>query len=90
MKQVRLKIHGRVQGVFFRHSVKERAEELALVGWVRNADDNTVEVLAEGDEAALKKLLEWCRVGPPLAEVERVEEEWKEIRIVSCENFTID
>ena len=67
-------IHGRVQGVFFRASAVEQARASGLTGWVRNADDGSVEVVAEGDERALERLLSWCRHGPPGAEVDGVEQ----------------
>jgi acylphosphatase len=69
----RLVVHGRVQGVFFRESCKREAERLALTGWARNLDDGRVEVVIEGDEAAVDQLVDWCRVGPPRALVTRVE-----------------
>ncbi len=78
MKRVVMRVYGRVQGVFFRHTARLRAEELGLVGFVRNEYDGSVTVTAEGDEEALQKFLEWCRKGPPLAMVEKIEVEWKE------------
>ncbi|MFH1946873.1 MAG: acylphosphatase [Candidatus Magasanikbacteria bacterium] len=78
MKQIKLKIHGQVQGINFRHYTKQKAQELGLIGYVKNLLDGTVEVVAEGREEGLKKLLEWCKIGPRHAEVERVEEEWGE------------
>lgn len=73
MKAVRLHIIGRVQGVFFRASTKEKAEALGVAGWVKNCDDGSVEIVAEGEEKALKKFEEWCHEGPTGAEVEKVE-----------------
>jgi len=66
-------VHGRVQGVAFRHHTTRRATELGVCGWVRNLPDGCVEGLFEGDETAVNSLVEWCRVGPPAAAVERVE-----------------
>ena len=54
-KRVQLIIHGKVQGVFFRTSTKDKANELRLSGFVRNSEDGTVEVIAEGDEDQLQK-----------------------------------
>jgi acylphosphatase len=54
-------ICGRVQGIFFRDSVKKRADELNLVGWVRNKDHDKVEVLVEGPKIYLDKLISFCR-----------------------------
>lgn len=66
------RVFGRVQGVFFRASTRERAIALGLDGWARNLPDGSVEVLARGDEAALDSLREWLRRGPPLARVTEV------------------
>lgn len=69
-------VHGRVQGVFFRAFVARTAEALGLNGYVRNLrDGRSVEVYAEGDEAALLELAEKCHEGPPGARVEKVVEE---------------
>lgn len=77
-KQLRVKIFGAVQGVFFRHSARIKFEELNLKGFARNENDGSVYLEAEGEEGALNKLLEWCKKGPPLARVERVEFSWAE------------
>lgn len=66
-------VAGRVQGVFFRDSCRQVADGLEVSGWVRNRSDGTVEVIAEGERAAVDELLAWCRHGPPRARVERVE-----------------
>jgi acylphosphatase len=76
VRRVQLRIYGIVQGVFFRASTRDEAARLGLGGWVRNCPDGSVEVLAEGDEAALRALAAWCHEGPSGARVERVEEEW--------------
>ncbi len=72
-------VSGRVQGVFFRDFVHRRASSLALVGWVRNLSDGaTVEVVVEGPEGDLQRLVDDLREGPVYAVVERVEAEWGE------------
>ncbi len=68
-----LTIHGRVQGVFFRHHTREKALELGLVGFVKNQSDGTVYAEAEGEISAVEKWVEWCRKGPAAARVDRVE-----------------
>ena len=88
MKQLRLKIYGRVQGVFYRENIKNQATMLGLVGWVKNCPDKTVEIVVEGEEKDLKKLVEWCKVGPKFAEVMSVEEEWGEAE-ENFDNFKI-
>ena len=71
-----LLILGRVQGVFFRASTLEQAQQLNITGWVQNLADGSVEVEAEGPRYALEELLEWCRRGPPGAGVEDVIVRW--------------
>jgi acylphosphatase len=66
-------VHGRVQGVAFRHCTCKKALELGVTGWVRNLPDNSVEGLFEGDAAAVHDLVEWCRSGPPSARVDRLD-----------------
>ncbi|WP_022949425.1 acylphosphatase [Methylohalobius crimeensis] len=68
-KRLEIRISGRVQGVFYRAATVEVAERLGVTGWVRNLPDGRVEVMAEGEEAALQPLLDWCRQGPPAAKV---------------------
>jgi acylphosphatase len=66
-------ISGRVQGVFFRQDTKLRAEMLGVKGWVRNLADGRVEAVFEGEESAVKNVLEHCRHGPNKSKVENVE-----------------
>ena len=72
MKRIHLQIFGRVQGVGFRYSCYRKARALKLTGWVRNREDNSVEVVAEGPADAVDALAAWCRQGPVFARVERV------------------
>jgi len=72
--RVRLIIEGRVQGVWFRESTRREAARLGVRGWVRNRRDGTVEVVAEGPEDIVRKLVAWCHHGPPPARVTRVQE----------------
>ena len=74
---VQLKIIGRVQGVYFRASAVQQAATLRLTGWVKNCDDGSVEVVAEGPRAKLEEFIAWCRVGPPGARVSQVEVCWQ-------------
>jgi acylphosphatase len=69
----RLRVTGRVQGVWFRESCREVAGRLGLAGSVRNRADGTVEVVAEGSAHEVEALVVWCRTGPPAAEVTGVE-----------------
>lgn len=72
-KAARVKIKGLVHGVSFRASMAQIASELGVRGWVRNLPDGSVEAFLEGDERNLRRLVEWARVGPPRARVDRVE-----------------
>lgn len=83
--QNKLSIHcfvsGKVQGVWFRASTREFANQLGLTGWVRNLADGRVEVLACGNRENLSQLYNWLQQGPPLAKVEAVsyeERPWEE------------
>ncbi|HEX8039075.1 MAG TPA: acylphosphatase [Chryseosolibacter sp.] len=69
IKNLNIKITGHVQGVYFRASAKEKAEELNLSGFVRNEPDGGVYVEAEGEEEMLDEFVRWCRTGPPRADV---------------------
>ena len=70
-------VQGRVQGVYFRAFVQRHAAALRLSGWARNMTDGaTVEVVAEGPQAALEQLLEQLRRGPPGARIDVVEKSW--------------
>ena len=77
MKAIHAIVEGEVQGVGFRYSALREARALGVVGWVRNADDGTVEAWAEGEEAALEEFLAWLNVGPPAALVRGVKVSWK-------------
>jgi acylphosphatase len=66
-------VSGRVQGVFFRETCERVASGLGVSGWVRNRTDGTVEVVAEGERAAVDDLLAWCRSGSPRARVDQVD-----------------
>jgi acylphosphatase len=76
MKRVKAKMHGRVQGVGFRYSAKDRANKFEIVGFVRNEEDGTVYIEAQGEEELLERFLAWCGKGPWLAKVDKVDVEW--------------
>lgn len=71
-------ITGRVQGVFFRYETMQAAQERNIFGWVRNRQDRSVEALFEGAQANVVAMLEWCKKGPPLANVKQVQVEWED------------
>lgn len=88
-RQLEFKIYGKVQGVGFRASAKRKAEKLNLTGWVRNNDDETVAVIAQGKKRNLEKLLSWAKIGPSLAQVDDIEMGWQDIE-KKFEDFSIN
>ena len=71
----RLVIRGRVQGVFYRESMRQEAVRLVITGWVRNTREGTVEAVVQGSARAVESIIAWSRRGPPDAEVSGVEVE---------------
>ena len=70
---VRLFVTGRVQGVFFRQSLKAKAIQNDIFGWVKNLQDGRVEAVLEGNEENVRTLVKWTHSGPANAIVENVE-----------------
>lgn len=66
-------VSGRVQGVFFRRNIKNKAEKSGLTGWVKNLADGRVEAIFEGDLGRTEEMLKWLKRGPFLAKVENLE-----------------
>ena len=77
-RRAEILVRGLVQGVFFRHTTKKKADEFGLAGSVRNLRDGGVEIVCEGDEEEIKKLIGWSKRGPQGAMVEHVDVAWKE------------
>jgi acylphosphatase len=71
-------ISGRVQGVFFRVETQRAANRIGVSGWVRNRRDGTVEAVFEGDRDRLDAVLQWCKEGPPHANVIDVNVTWND------------
>ncbi len=71
----RIRVKGKVQGVFFRASTKEKADELGIKGWVRNEPDGSVLIEAEGEADAIEAFEEWCWKGPSAATVKDLQKE---------------
>ena len=69
-------VRGDVQGVGLRYFVQRKANQLGLPGWVRNNDDGTVELVAEGERAALEQLASALEGGPRMARVDHVDKQW--------------
>jgi len=70
-------VNGRVQGIFFRQETKHEADRRGVSGWVRNLSDGRVEAVFEGEEEAVKALIEFCKRGPPMARVTNVDLAWE-------------
>jgi acylphosphatase len=73
MVRRRVVVHGRVQGVFFRDSTRERARAHGVCGWIANRSDGAVEAVLEGEPEAVDSVVRFLETGPPSAEVERIE-----------------
>lgn len=80
-------IKGKVQGVYYRFATLRKAHELSLTGFVTNMNNGDVYIEAEGSEDQINKLIQWCQVGPPRAEVKEVQAVEGELR--SFRNFEI-
>ncbi len=87
MQHINITIRGKVQGVFFRHGTKAVADQLGVKGFVRNEEDGSVYIEAEGDDWILENFLDWCNEGPDRAEVQTVEK--SETEFIGFTNFII-
>lgn len=72
-----VRVTGRVQGVWFRQNTKNTADQNRVHGWCRNNSDGSVEAVFEGDETAVKAVVDWCKSGPDLARVDDLRVEWQ-------------
>lgn len=73
IKCVQIMVRGRVTGVFFRAATQREAKRLGVTGWVRNRNDASIEILAEGEEDSIKEIVSWAHHGPSAARVESVD-----------------
>ena len=87
MKRYIIRVSGRVQGVFYRATTQEQANLLNIKGWIRNEADGSVLIEAEGSTASLHQLVEWCKEGPPSAQVSHVSV--TEGSAIGYDNFTV-
>ncbi len=88
MKHLNIRIYGRVQGVGFRFLSMQKAYQLSVTGLVRNMDDGSVYIEAEGTEENVGRFSDWCRIGPLGARIDRIEAE--EGNLKNFESFDID
>ena len=70
-------VHGRVQGVFFRATTRDKAIALGVKGWVKNCLDGSVEAVFEGEKDAVEKMINWCKKGPEGAFVNHIDIRWE-------------
>jgi acylphosphatase len=87
MKHFSIQVSGKVQGVFFRASAKEKADQFGIRGTVQNQKDGSVRIEAEGENEDLQRFLDWCREGPKFAQVDRCDV--KEDVVKSYPDFSI-
>jgi acylphosphatase len=73
LQRAHVLVSGQVQGVFFRDSTRQKAEELGLSGWVKNVPEGQVEALFEGPSQSIREMVDWCKEGPQRASVENVD-----------------
>ncbi len=71
-KSVKIQVYGRVQGVGFRYYTCKKAKELGVFGAVKNRPDGSVLIKVVGDEQRINEFLDWCKIGPDLARVDKV------------------
>jgi acylphosphatase len=76
-RRARVRISGRVQGVYFRAYARDAGRLIGIEGWVRNLPDGRVEAVFEGDAQKVEEMIEWCRNGSPLSRVEAVDIEYE-------------
>jgi acylphosphatase len=76
-KRVHLFVKGRVQGVVFRAATQREARRLGITGWVKNRNDGTLEIVAEGEEDSIKEIVGWANHGPSAARVDQVDVRWR-------------
>lgn len=76
LRHARILVTGRVQGVYYRASTVNAAQDIGATGWVRNLLDGSVEIEVEGSVEQIEQLIAWCWQGPAGARVEQVVAEW--------------
>lgn len=82
MAKIRAHVYvtGKVQGVFFRQNTKRQAQARGVTGWVKNLEDGRVEAVFEGEEDAVRAVVEFCKVGPKAAQVTDIAVDWEPYR----------
>lgn len=85
---VRLRVTGLVHGVMFRDTMATVAAENGVKGWVRNVADGSVDAILEGEESAVRQVVDWARRGPPRARVDSVRKD--SVRVRNLKGFKIE
>jgi acylphosphatase len=88
MIQYEIVITGRVQGVGYRYFTLKKAHELNIKGWVKNAPNEQVEIVAQGDETDLNTFMDYLQMGPPLARVDKISK-YKMHHLTDFDNFSV-
>ena len=88
MLTVSITISGKVQGVWYRQSAKEQAQQLGITGQVRNEPDGSVYIIATGTKEKMDQFINWCKKGPPKARVTNID--FKELPLQQFTHFTIE
>jgi acylphosphatase len=78
MERAHVFVSGKVQGVYYRATTRDKARERGVTGWVRNLNDGRVEAVFEGESDDVQEMVEWCHEGSSAARVEDVEVEWED------------
>lgn len=81
-------VHGRVQGVFYRVTARREAQKRNITGWIKNLSDGHVEAIFEGNNERIIEIIDFCRIGPPLAKVTNIEVYWEKFT-GSYESFKV-
>lgn len=76
--EIHIIVRGRVQGVGYRFAAQRAARTIGVGGFVRNLPNGDVEILAQGDDERIQRMIDWARRGPPMARVEKIETETRE------------
>jgi len=83
--RVKVVIHGKVQGVFYRVHTKHAADRFGITGYVKNLANGSVEAVFEGDQAAVARMIDWCHKGPEMSRVDHIQTQ----KINFLTNFTL-
>jgi len=76
--RIHLFVSGRVQGISFRWRTRHKAQQIKVLGWVKNLPDGRVEMILEGERERIEELIEWVRKEPFLVKVDNLEKKWEE------------